>query len=96
MRRGTRRSHPPRGRPVAGIANVETSRVAYRRLIGPGIVAAGVGLSSGEFVLFPVRLQPGRAGPDPGSRRADGDEPLPLLLVIAAVVGGFMMFVYCG
>jgi hypothetical protein len=25
----------------------------YRRLIGPGIIAAGVGLASGEFVLFP-------------------------------------------
>jgi hypothetical protein len=25
----------------------------YRKLIGPGIIAAGVGLASGEFVLFP-------------------------------------------
>jgi hypothetical protein len=25
----------------------------YLRLIGPGIVAAGVGLASGEFILFP-------------------------------------------
>ena len=25
----------------------------YRRLIGPGIIAAGVGLASGEFILFP-------------------------------------------
>ena len=27
--------------------------VKYRKLIGPGIVAAGVGLASGEFILFP-------------------------------------------
>jgi len=27
--------------------------VAYRKLIGPGIIAAGVGLASGEFILFP-------------------------------------------
>ena len=26
---------------------------AYRRLIGPGIIAAGVGLASGEFILYP-------------------------------------------
>jgi hypothetical protein len=25
----------------------------YRRLIGPGIIAAGVGLASGEFILYP-------------------------------------------
>jgi hypothetical protein len=25
----------------------------YWRLVGPGIVAGGVGLSSGEFVLWP-------------------------------------------
>jgi hypothetical protein len=25
----------------------------YLRLIGPGIVAAGVGLASGEFILYP-------------------------------------------
>ena len=25
----------------------------YRKLIGPGIIAAGVGLASGEFILFP-------------------------------------------
>jgi len=27
--------------------------VSYRPLIGPGVVAAGVGLASGEFVLWP-------------------------------------------
>ena len=26
---------------------------SYRRLIGPGIIAAGVGLASGEFILYP-------------------------------------------
>jgi hypothetical protein len=26
---------------------------AYRKLIGPGIIAAGVGLASGEFILYP-------------------------------------------
>src|SRR5688572_6966203 len=26
---------------------------SYRTLIGPGVVAAGVGLASGEFVLWP-------------------------------------------
>lgn len=28
----------------------------YWRLIGPGIVAAGVGLASGEFILYPSSI----------------------------------------
>ena len=32
---------------------------SYWRLVGPGIVAGGVGLSSGEFVLWPTASQVG-------------------------------------
>ena len=35
------------------IRDLPEEPTAYRRLIGPGIIAAGVGLASGEFVLFP-------------------------------------------
>ncbi|HYP45526.1 MAG TPA: Nramp family divalent metal transporter [Propionibacteriaceae bacterium] len=35
------------------VRDLPDAPVQYRRLIGPGIVAAGVGLASGEFILFP-------------------------------------------
>ena len=38
-------------RPV--VRDMPPAPVNYRKLIGPGIIAAGVGLASGEFILFP-------------------------------------------
>jgi hypothetical protein len=35
------------------VRDLPDAPVKYRKLIGPGIVAAGVGLASGEFILFP-------------------------------------------
>jgi hypothetical protein len=35
------------------VRDLPAAPAAYRKLIGPGIVAAGVGLASGEFILFP-------------------------------------------
>ena len=40
-------------RPVGTCATCPSRRANYWRLVGPGIVAGGVGLSSGEFVLWP-------------------------------------------
>lgn len=39
--------------PRPEVRDLPAPPVKYRKLIGPGIIAAGVGLSSGEFVLFP-------------------------------------------
>src|ERR687893_2826224 len=39
--------------PRPEVRDLPDAPVAYRRLIGPGIIAAGVGLASGEFILFP-------------------------------------------
>jgi hypothetical protein len=39
--------------PRPEVRDLPDAPVAYRKLIGPGIVAAGVGLASGEFILFP-------------------------------------------
>ncbi|GAB2577219.1 Nramp family divalent metal transporter [Microlunatus antarcticus] len=44
---------PTRTLPRPEVRDLPDAPKAYRRLIGPGIIAAGVGLSSGEFVLFP-------------------------------------------
>ena len=43
--------------PAAAIGAVEERRAAaappLRRILGPGIILVGVGISSGEYVLFP-------------------------------------------
>ncbi len=44
---------PTRNHPPPKIRELPAPPTSYRRHIGPGIIAAGVGLSSGEFVLFP-------------------------------------------
>ncbi|SDD63831.1 Nramp family divalent metal transporter [Auraticoccus monumenti] len=44
---------PTRLLPRPTVRELPPAPTSYRRLIGPGIVAAGVGLSSGEFVIFP-------------------------------------------
>jgi hypothetical protein len=44
---------PTRYLPAPEIRDMPEEPRLYRRLIGPGIIAAGVGLASGEFVLFP-------------------------------------------
>lgn len=44
---------PTRTLPRPEVRDLPDAPVAYRKLIGPGIVAAGVGLASGEFILFP-------------------------------------------
>jgi hypothetical protein len=44
---------PTRSLPRPEVRDLPDAPDRYRRLIGPGIVAAGVGLASGEFILFP-------------------------------------------
>lgn len=44
---------PTRHHPRPQVRDLPEAPSRYRKLIGPGIIAAGVGLSSGEFVLFP-------------------------------------------
>ncbi|MGK5681448.1 Nramp family divalent metal transporter [Actinoplanes sp. URMC 104] len=44
---------PTRYLPAPQIRELPDEPRRYGRLIGPGIIAAGVGLASGEFVLFP-------------------------------------------
>jgi hypothetical protein len=44
---------PTKTLPRPEVRDLPDAPVAYRKLIGPGIVAAGVGLASGEFILFP-------------------------------------------
>jgi hypothetical protein len=44
---------PTRNLPRPEIRDMPDEPRKYGRLIGPGIIAAGVGLASGEFVLFP-------------------------------------------
>ena len=46
-------SFPTKYLPGPEVRDMPPSPVAYRKLIGPGIVAAGVGLASGEFILYP-------------------------------------------
>ena len=44
---------PTKNLPRPEVRDLPDSPVKYRKLIGPGIIAAGVGLASGEFILFP-------------------------------------------
>ena len=44
---------PTKNLPRPVVRDMPPSPVNYRKLIGPGIVAAGVGLASGEFILYP-------------------------------------------
>jgi hypothetical protein len=44
---------PTRYLPGPQVRDLPEAPARYRKLIGPGIVAAGVGLASGEFILFP-------------------------------------------
>ena len=46
-------SFPTRNLPRPEVRELPAEPRRYWRLIGPGIVAAGVGLASGEFILFP-------------------------------------------
>ncbi len=39
--------------PELEVRDLPDAPVSYRTLVGPGVVAAGVGLASGEFVLWP-------------------------------------------
>ena len=39
--------------PRPQVRDLPEAPAKYRKLIGPGIIAAGVGLASGEFILFP-------------------------------------------
>ncbi|HET6481854.1 MAG TPA: Nramp family divalent metal transporter [Actinoplanes sp.] len=52
-RTGVAAAFPTRYLPRPQIRDMPDEPRQYRRLIGPGIIAAGVGLASGEFVLFP-------------------------------------------
>ncbi len=47
------RAFPTRFLPGPVVADLPEEPRKYRRLIGPGIIAAGVGLASGEFILYP-------------------------------------------
>lgn len=44
---------PTKTLPRPEVRDLPDAPLKYRKLIGPGIVAAGVGLASGEFILFP-------------------------------------------
>src|ERR687889_271692 len=44
---------PSKHLPRPEVRDLPPAPVAYRKLIGPGIIAAGVGLASGEFILYP-------------------------------------------
>jgi hypothetical protein len=44
---------PTKSLPRPEVRDLPQAPARYRKLIGPGIVAAGVGLASGEFILFP-------------------------------------------
>ena len=44
---------PARILPRVEVKDMPPAPTVYRKLIGPGIIAAGVGLASGEFILFP-------------------------------------------
>ena len=44
---------PTKNLPRPKVRDLPDAPLAYRKLIGPGIIAAGVGLASGEFILFP-------------------------------------------
>lgn len=47
------RRFPSRHLPRPTVREMPGAPQRYWRLIGPGIIAAGVGLASGEFILFP-------------------------------------------
>jgi hypothetical protein len=44
---------PARILPRPEVREMPPAPTVYRKLIGPGIIAAGVGLASGEFILYP-------------------------------------------
>ena len=44
---------PSRILPRVEVRDMPPAPTVYRKLIGPGIIAAGVGLASGEFILYP-------------------------------------------
>src|SRR3712207_3358486 len=46
-------SFPTRYLPRPEVRELPAAPRSYLRLIGPGIIAAGVGLASGEFILYP-------------------------------------------
>jgi hypothetical protein len=50
---GAAAAFPTRHLPGPQVRDLPDEPRRYGRLIGPGIIAAGVGLASGEFVLFP-------------------------------------------
>jgi hypothetical protein len=50
---GVTAAFPTRHLPTPQIRDMPEEPHSYWRLIGPGIIAAGVGLASGEFILFP-------------------------------------------
>src|SRR5690349_14622148 len=50
---GVAAAFPTRHLPRPEVRDMPEEPRRYWRLIGPGIIAAGVGLASGEFILFP-------------------------------------------
>ncbi len=50
---GVAAAFPTRYLPRPEVRDMPDEPRSYLRLIGPGIIAAGVGLASGEFILFP-------------------------------------------
>jgi hypothetical protein len=50
---GVTAAFPTRYLPSPQVRDMPDEPRRYLRLIGPGIIAAGVGLASGEFILFP-------------------------------------------
>ncbi|HEX2418981.1 MAG TPA: Nramp family divalent metal transporter [Micromonosporaceae bacterium] len=44
---------PTRHLPPVGVRDLPPPPASFRRIIGPGVIAAGVGIASGEFILWP-------------------------------------------
>lgn len=44
---------PTRHLPAVGVRDLPPPPASIRRIIGPGVIAAGVGIASGEFILWP-------------------------------------------
>ena len=44
---------PTKHLPAPAVRDMPEPPASFRHVIGPGIIAAGVGLASGEFILYP-------------------------------------------
>ena len=81
--RSTLEERPPRAEaadPTREIVRELPEPASLRRLIGPSVILVGVGVASGEYILFPYLL-------------AGFDQPL-VLVTISTALGGVIMVIY--